>query len=225
MSLGCTYGQTYELLINVIDTNNVPVSGANVEVSGVPSYFLTDSMGSIRLTELSSKSYEIVIQREGYEQSIRKVSIPGDNVITVVLPFKSRWLKEVIVMNDHLRTSRQEEPLNMDVVNRDFIRRNLGGSLMSTLSRLPGIKTIGIGSGQSKPLIRGLGFNRVVVVDKGVKHQGQEWGADHGLEIDQFAAGEVELIKGAASFLYGSDAIGGVINVKPPTVPEINTLG
>src|SRR3546814_9647292 len=66
---------------------------------------------------------------------------------------------------------------------------------MKTLERLPGVQTIGIGSGQSKPLIRGLGFNRVVVVDRGIKHEGQQWGSDHGLELDQFAAGEVELIR------------------------------
>ncbi|RYD70320.1 MAG: TonB-dependent receptor, partial [Sphingobacteriales bacterium] len=84
---------------------------------------------------------------------------------------------------------------------------------------------IGIGSGQSKPLIRGLGFNRVVVVDKGIKHEGQQWGADHGLEIDQFAIGEIELIKGSASFIYGSDAIGGVIDILPVDIPAPNTIG
>src|SRR5690606_21842427 len=120
---------------------------------------------------------------------------------------------------------KQEESLNLEVVGKDFVYRNLGGSLMKTLERLPGVQTIGIGSGQSKPLIRGLGFNRVVVVDRGIKHEGQQWGADHGLEIDQFAAGEVELIKGAASFAYGSDAIGGVIDIKPFPVPAENTAG
>ena len=110
-------------------------------------------------------------------------------------------LKEVVVKDKRLQLREQEESLNVVTVGSDFIQRNLGGSLMKTLERLPGIKTIGIGSGQSKPLIRGLGFNRVVVVDKGVKHEGQQWGADHGLEIDQFAAAEVALVKGAASFL------------------------
>ncbi|WEK18529.1 MAG: TonB-dependent receptor [Candidatus Pedobacter colombiensis] len=134
-------------------------------------------------------------------------------------------LKEVVVKDKRLQLRLEEESLNVVTVNSDFIQRNLGGSLMKTLERLPGIKTIGIGSGQSKPLIRGLGFNRVVVTDKGVKHEGQQWGADHGLEIDQFAAEEIELIKGAASFIYGSDAIAGVVDVKPANAPPKNTLG
>lgn len=137
----------------------------------------------------------------------------------------ARQLKEVVIKDKRLQLRQEEESLNVVTVGGDFIQRNLGGSLMKTLERLPGIKTIGIGSGHSKPLIRGLGFNRVVVVDKGVKHEGQQWGADHGLEIDQFAAAEVELVKGAASFIYGSDAIAGVIDVKPAPAPQKNTLG
>lgn len=134
-------------------------------------------------------------------------------------------LDTVIVKDRRVEERRQTESMNIDIVNKTFIQRHLGGSLMQTLSRLPGIKTIGIGSGQSKPLIRGLGFNRVVVVDKGVKHEGQQWGADHGLEIDQFAANEVALIKGAASFVYGSDAIGGAIDIKPAPIPPAHSLG
>jgi len=92
---------------------------------------------------------------------------------------------------------------------------------MHTLSRLPGIGLIGIGSSQSKPLIRGLGFNRVSVVEKGIRHEGQQWGVDHGLEIDQFATGTIEVIRGGGSFLYGSDAIGGVIQIhNEPYRPE-----
>ncbi len=140
-------------------------------------------------------------------------------------PQRHHHLEEVVVHDNHVELRRKEESLNVEVVNREFILRNLGGSLMKTLERLPGVKTIGIGSGQSKPLIRGLGFNRVVVIDQGVKHEGQQWGADHGLEIDQFAVGEAEVIKGAASFIYGSDAIGGAIEIKPSPIPARNTFG
>lgn len=149
----------------------------------------------------------------------------SDSVLKIPHSPSIRQLKEVSIKDKRLQLRQEEESLNILTVNSDFIQRNLGGSLMKTLERLPGIKTIGIGSGHSKPLIRGLGFNRVVVVDNGVKHEGQQWGADHGLEIDQFAATEVELVKGAASFIYGSDAIAGVIDIKPAYVPQKYTLG
>ncbi|ALL06009.1 TonB-dependent receptor [Pedobacter sp. PACM 27299] len=146
---------------------------------------------------------------------------------TTLQPKKSspKQLKEVVIKDRRPQLRKEEEALNIEIVNSSFIQRNLGGSLMKSLERLPGIQTIGIGSGQSKPLIRGLGFNRVLVVDQGLKHEGQQWGADHGLEIDQFAIGEVELIKGAASFRYGSDAIAGVIDLKPQLIPAKNSFG
>ncbi|SMD05684.1 TonB-dependent receptor [Pedobacter africanus] len=164
----------------------------------------------------------ICLASAAYAQKIKQQVQPA-GTDSVRLPV--RQLLEVKIKDDRMQLKKQEESLNIEVVNAEFIQRNLGGSLMKTLERLPGIKTIGIGSGQSKPLIRGMGFNRVVVLDKGIKHEGQQWGADHGLEIDQFAAEEVELIKGAASFIYGSDAIGGAIEVKPAQIPAPNSLG
>ena len=90
---------------------------------------------------------------------------------------------------------------------------------MQTLEGVPGVKAMAIGSGQSKPTIRGLGFNRLAVTEDGIKHEGQQWGDDHGLEIDQFAVDRAEVIKGPAALLYGSDAIGGVLNLFSNHIP------
>ena len=67
--------------------------------------------------------------------------------------------------------------------------------------------------------MRGLGFNRMAVCENGIKHQGQQWGHEHGLEIDQFSVESIEIIKGPAALIYGSDAIGGVININNNTLP------
>jgi iron complex outermembrane receptor protein len=121
--------------------------------------------------------------------------------------------------------------LNVVRANQKFIEENFSGSLMQTLSRLPGVQAMNVGSGESKPVIRGLGFNRVLVAENGIKHEGQQWGDDHGLEIDQYAIDQAEVIKGPASLTYGSDAIGGVINLKSNTMPlkkfagQVNLFG
>lgn len=106
------------------------------------------------------------------------------------------------------------------LVSRDFMEKNLAGSLMQTLEGIPGVRAMSIGSGQSKPIIRGLGFNRMVVAEDGIKHEGQQWGDDHGLEIDQFSIDHAEVLKGPAALLYGSDAIGGVLSLYTNHVPE-----
>lgn len=113
-----------------------------------------------------------------------------------------------------MRTSQSEIQ-----VSHEFLQENFAGCLMQTLEALPGVKAMAIGSGQSKPTIRGLGFNRLAVSEDGVKHEGQQWGDDHGLEIDQFSIDRAEVIKGPAALLYGSDAIGGVLSLYTNHVP------
>ena len=137
---------------------------------------------------------------------------------------ETQELEEVVVV-DQAEMIRREEPNSMELVRQDFIRENRGGSLMKSLERIPGVSIIGIGSGASKPLIRGLGFNQVMVVENGIKHEGQQWGADHGLEVDQFAADQIKIIKGPVSFKYGSDAIGGVIDIQEKLAPAEDGLG
>lgn len=121
-------------------------------------------------------------------------------------------LQEVMVDGKRYKNA-MEGPLSVNYIHIDSLQKFQGGSLMQTLSRIPGVGSIGIGASQSKPQIRGLGFNRVITVENGVKHEGQQWGLDHGLEIDQYSVGSAEIIKGATSFMYGSDAIGGVIRL------------
>jgi iron complex outermembrane receptor protein len=81
-----------------------------------------------------------------------------------------------------------------------------------------------IGSGFAKPMIRGMGFNRIAVSENSIKQEGQQWGADHGLEIDAFGVERVIIRKGPSSLLYGSDAMGGVIEITRLPAPENNQI-
>ncbi|MCD8739295.1 TonB-dependent receptor [Mucilaginibacter roseus] len=210
----------------VVDANEKPLTHVLVMVADNNLHLYSDSLGHFHFNVAGGATYKMSFSRLGFKPLERVLTVKSaEEHVHVQMKIANNQLSEVQVKDRFADERKQTESMNVEVVSADFIQRNLGGSLMGTLSRLPGIKTIGIGSGQSKPLIRGLGFNRVVVTDKGIKHEGQQWGADHGLELDQFAAGEVELIKGAASFVYGSDAIGGVIDVKPALPPAANATG
>ena len=128
-------------------------------------------------------------------------------------------LGEVVVRGNTNKQAQLSSALNSVRANKQFIEQRFSGSLMQTLSLLPGVKAMSIGSGESKPVIRGLGFNRVLVSENGIKHEGQQWGDDHGLEVDQFAVDQAEVVKGPAALTYGSDAIAGVVNLKSDVVP------
>ena len=137
-------------------------------------------------------------------------SAPKDTVVT---------LHDVTINGLGRREYQMRSSQSTVKVSQEYLRQNFAGSLMQTLEGIPGVKAMAIGSGQSKPTIRGLGFNRLAVTEDGIKHEGQQWGDDHGLEIDQFAIDRAEVIKGPAALLYGSDAIGGVLNLYSNRVP------
>lgn len=128
-------------------------------------------------------------------------------------------LQGVTIVGNNKRENLMQSSVNSVTIGHDYLTTNFAGSLMQSLRGIPGVKAMSIGSGQSKPIIRGLGFNRMVVTADGIKHEGQQWGHDHGLEIDQFAVDRIEIIKGPAALLYGSDAIAGVINLYSNYIP------
>ena len=118
-----------------------------------------------------------------------------------------------------------------EVLQEKFLQRHFSGNVVQAMENLPGIQSMDIGSGFSKPMIRGMGFSRIAVSEGGIKQEGQQWGADHGLEIDAYSVTGIQVLKGPASLLYGSDAIGGVIEILPPEQPvtdgpyaEVKTL-
>lgn len=128
-------------------------------------------------------------------------------------------MQDLTVLGNRQKDIQMRSSVNTISIGKEFLQNNFSGSLMQSLNGIPGVKAMSIGSGQSKPTIRGLGFNRMVVTEDGIKHEGQQWGDDHGLEIDQFAIDHIDVVKGPAALLYGSDAIGGVINIYSNYIP------
>lgn len=223
---GAANAQSGKLIVTLVDDHSQPVTGALVRIEKQPLHPAEGPQGTYVFNNIQPGAYKVTVTMEGYKSFNKSVTIKNQSFsLPVILHPDMHILEEVVVHNRTLNERKNQEQLNLEIVKSDFIQKNLGGSLMQSLERLPGVKTIGIGSGQSKPLIRGMGFNRVVVIDKNIKHEGQQWGADHGLEIDQFDAEEVEVLKGAASFAYGSDAIAGAINIKPAPVPAPYSFG
>ncbi len=214
-----------ELKGTVVDENNNPLVGASVFLLPVNRGKITDSNGDFIINNLSQGNYTIEISFVSYKTLVDTIVLTGNKKYKFQLDVSTLSLQEVVVRDNYAETRKKEESLNIEIVNDDYLKQNLGGSVMNSIERLPGVSAINIGSGQSKPVIRGLGFNRVVVVENNIKHEAQQWGADHGLEIDQYALGTIEVIKGPASLMYGSDAMGGIIDMKYRRLPVENSFG
>jgi iron complex outermembrane receptor protein len=210
---------------SVVDNKNKPVIGARVLLKSLNKADVSNAQGDFSIDDLTQNTFVIEISCIGYETLIQRIELTENKKYIFQLEAALVKLDGVVVEGNYVELKKEKTSLNIEIVNDDYLRQNLGGSLMKSLERLPGLSTIDIGSGQSKPVIRGLGFNRVVVVENSIKHEAQQWGADHGLEIDQYAIDRIEIIKGPASLMYGSDAIGGIIDLKNKTVPKENTFG
>ena len=113
--------------------------------------------------------------------------------------------------NHCYRTHRQYTHQTNTVSDIYYKFRIFKDNIIDIIAKQPGISQITTGSGISKPVIRGLGYNRVLVVNDGIRQEGQQWGDEHGVEIDAQNIHSVEILKGPASLIYGSDAMAGVL--------------
>lgn len=140
--------------------------------------------------------------------------------------YKHLELGEVVITGLAGDTKVKRMPSPVVVLRPSDIRSKASTSITGVLSQQPGISEITTGGSISKPVIRGLGYNRVVVVSDGIRQEGQQWGDDHGIEIDAAGVYSAEILKGPASLMYGSDALSGVIIFhSEPAAPEGSITG
>lgn len=217
--------QQFHILGTVTDEFSHPLAGATVLLVDAGRGTSTDRRGGFEIHELLPGKYLIKVSFLGYQSHYDTIMLSRNINIDIKLLPEPTVLSELVVTEALVADRKASSSLPVDVVSRDFLIANSSGSLMQTLGRLPGISSMDIGSGNSKPVIRGMGFNRVVVAENGIKHEAQEWGADHGLEIDPFFVDYVELVKGPASLMYGANAIGGVVELKNNGTPAESAVG
>jgi len=208
----------FTLTGKVVGEDGLPLYGSHVHSI----YFntTTEESGLFEIKLLPKAEIRIYISNLGYSSLDTIIDIHQDKFVNFRLKQETSDLDEILIKQNIY----QRHSISNQIVSEDFIKDQFTGSLAKTLERLPGINATEIGAGASKPIIRGLGFNRVVVAENSIKHEGQQWGADHGLEIDAFAAEEIEVIKSGGMIEYGSDAIGGIINIRNDLIPAKNSF-
>ena len=129
-------------------------------------------------------------------------------------------LSEVVITGLTGSQKLKQSPSPISVISPRQLEAQPSTNIIDALAHQPGISQVTTGSSISKPVIRGLGYNRVVVVNDGIRQEGQQWGDEHGIEIDSYSVHSAEILKGPASLMYGSDAMAGVIIFhSSPTLP------
>ena len=135
--------------------------------------------------------------------------------------FRHLNLNEVTVTGVTGDTKLKHATAPVSIVTPQILRATASTNIIDAISHQPGVSQLTTGGSISKPIIRGLGYNRVVVMSEGVRQEGQQWGDEHGVEVDGNSVNSVEILKGPASLMYGSDAMAGVVILhSQPTLTE-----
>ncbi len=135
--------------------------------------------------------------------------------------FRHLQLNELTVTGVTGDTKLKKATAPVSIVTPQMLRSTAATNIIDAIAHQPGISHLTTGGSISKPIIRGLGYNRVVVMSEGVRQEGQQWGDEHGVEVDGSSVNSIEILKGPASLMYGSDAMAGVVILHPqPTLAE-----
>lgn len=200
--------------------SQAPLAGVAVFLHETEQGFISSERGKVQVEGLKPGHYHIHFEKEGYRAVDQELYFPEEKQLVVYLSPSFIELNEVLVEESFSRKGNKKTSLNVQTVNADLQNQISANSVGEALESLPGISALNTGVGIAKPVIRGFMGNRVSVLDQGIKQEGQQWGLDHGLEIDPFQAQRMELVKGPQALQYGSDAIGGVLKILPDALPR-----
>lgn len=189
-----------------------PVEGAMVFVEEINMYVLTNAQGEFQFDSLCAGRYSLHIDMFLCAHKDTAVQLPAtsDLIIEVV---KRAYNDEVVI--EGYRANKQPEIGSKETLEKEELARLRGSSLGESLKSIPGVSALQTGPTIFKPVIQGMYGTRVLILNNGIRQEGQQWGNEHAPEVDPFIANKITVIKGAQSIRYGSDAIGGVVLLEP----------
>ncbi len=222
----CTslWGQPCEYTFSgrVMDERGEPLAGATVSFGKGQRGEIADENGFFQFNKLCSGKYQIEVRFVGFKKISSSVKISANKVWNVTLQSDSTALNEVVISEKHIDLAATS---TYSSISGKALEETLGKSLGESLREIPGVNTIQTGPAIFKPVIHGVHSQRVLILNNGIRQEGQNWGAEHAPEVDQFIASNIIVIKDAAAIKYGADALGGVVLVNPAKLPTEAGLG
>lgn len=198
----------------------VAVIGANVGIDNMHS--ITDIQGYVEFSGICPGKIHVHIHALGYQPEEADIMFKArrDTLVLFV------QIKGVTLDNVEIKGHRQalQTPNASQSLYREDLDKRRGGHLAATLSAIPGVRNLQTGASIGKPVIQGMHSNRVLILNNGIRQEGQQWGSEHAPEIDPFIAQSITVVKGAEGVRYGSDAIGGVVLMEPAALPTDSSL-
>ena len=203
----------------VSSSTGEPIPGATIIIRELDRGTAADTDGTFSIRNLQPGDYILVVRAVGFAELSFQVSIPSDEDLLIELQPDIIRADDVIVTASPLGRSIQYQPAQ--AMNREVLQQKAAPSLGEILDGSPGVSSRSFGSAPSRPVIRGMDGDRVLVLQNG-ERMGDLSGTavDHAVSLDPLSMDRVEVIRGPASLLYGSSAIGGVVNLFSNDMPR-----
>lgn len=200
---------------------NQPLKGATVYIADLKTGTVTNEAGSYLIKNIPNGIYLVEVSFIGYASQTKAVKVKGISTSDFEMLSSSIESPELIITGVAVATDQHTTPAPVSIISPNFLQETSYNTIIDALKYSPGVAQITEGPAISKPVLRGLGYNRIVVVNDGIRQEGQQFGDEFGIEVDPYSVNKVEILRGPASLSYGSDAMAGVINMlAAPTVPE-----
>lgn len=201
-------------------TTQMPLAGAVVYINNLKYGSSADANGYFQLKNLKKGNYLLEISNVGYKTITFELMLGSDTSLHFTMNTSVTEMNEVVVTGVTHSMELKKSPVVIKTVDQQTLKQISATNLIDALKNIPGVSQITTGGAISKPVIRGLGYNRVISLYNGIRQEGQQWGDEHGIEIDEFSVDRIEIVKGPGSLMYGSDGIAGVLNfISPKPLP------
>lgn len=220
--VGCSYAQN-ALSGKITDSKNQsPLQGVTVYIPDLKLSAVTDTFGKYFINHIPVKNnFLMSVSLDGYGSQTKEADLTQTANMDFALETSGISLNEIVVTGVSAATEQKNNSIPVSIVSQKDILENSSTNIIDAITTAPGVSQVTLGPNISKPFIRGLGYNRVVTVNDGVRQEGQQWFDEFGIEVDEYSVNKVEILKGPASLSYGSDAMAGVINMlSAPPVAE-----
>jgi len=205
------------------NNQNQPMAGVTIALPEIHKETISDEKGNYVISNLPSGNFKIVFSYVGYATQSKAIVVNQKTLqLDIVLEETMHQMDEVIVSTAFNKLQSQNV-MKVEHQSVKAMQQKGTATLIEGLATLPGVSQVSTGTSIGKPVIRGLSGNRVLVYTQGVRLENQQFGEEHGLGLNDSGIESVEVIKGPASLLYGSDAIGGVLYFNPEKFGKSNT--
>jgi iron complex outermembrane receptor protein len=225
-ALLCLQANSQNVLTGVVKGENGSLlPGAIVSISDLNKVVVTQEDGSYTLADIPNGKWQVQYSFIGYQSHSEAILFDGYLKVVDIQLIPSSIETQEVVVTGGFNAAQHENAVKIESLKLSTAGNKISQSLSEVLTQVPGVDMISKGSGVSKPVIRGLAMNDILVLNNGVRFENYQYSNHHPLGIDEDGIETVEVIKGPASLLYGSDAIGGVINFikeKPAVAQSIN---